>query len=71
MENEKKQFDNVVDDNAEKYEEADTYNTKNNESNVGIDIQISNVVDKVAVKCTNCEIEETKNQCEKLNLFQM
>ena len=28
MENEKKQFDNVVDDNAEKYEKADTYNTK-------------------------------------------
>ena len=52
MENEKKQFDNVVDDNAEKYEEADTYNTKNNERNYGIDIQIANVVDKVAVKCT-------------------
>ena len=69
MENEIKQFYNVVDDDAYKYEEADIYNTKNNERNVGIDIQISNVVDKVAVKCNNCEIEETKNQCENCGNF--
>ena len=69
MKNEKKQFDNVVDDNAEKYEEADTYNTKNNERNDGIDIQIANLVYKVAVKCTKCEIEETKNQCENCGNF--